>query len=155
MSSCEMCGVSSSKLKEMIVEGTLLSVCDKCGGFGNAINMNSVLRSRPGLGKGIPRKIFLEEQVDFVIESAGKLVKDAREKKGLKQSQFASMVGVKESVVHKIETSLMKPDIYTARKIEKILDIKIIEDYDDPEKSVPIDLTDENLTIGDLAKFKK
>lgn len=154
MAICEMCGVEA-RLYDVIVEGSMLSVCERCRGYGTAIDIepkkeSSLLRKRK-----VQRKIFIEEPVDFVIESAGRVVKESREKRGLTQVQLAGMAGVKESVVHKIETSLMKPDLATAKKLERILDVKIIEDYKDPENKVQFNLDDENVTIGDLIKFKK
>ena len=65
------------------------------------------------------------------------------------------MVGLKESLIHKLETSLMKPDLATAKKIERILDIKIVEGYGDPDSATQLNLNDEDLTVGDLIKFKK
>ncbi|MBT3865852.1 TIGR00270 family protein [Candidatus Woesearchaeota archaeon] len=155
MADCEMCGVGSSKLSDAIIEGTLMKVCKKCGGFGDVIGVEprSIRYEKPI--QKVPRQIFVEDSVLFVIEGAGKIVKDAREKRDLKQSQFASMIGIKESMIHKIETSMMKPDLSTAKKIEKILDVKIVDGYDDPEKGVELNLNDGDLTVGDLIKFKK
>ena len=151
---CELCGLDS-KLSDEVIEGTLMKGCKKCGGYGDVISIET---KNYGSGKSIqkvPRKIFVEDSVNFVIEGAGKLVKDARENKGLKQAQFASMVGLKESLIHKLETSLMKPDLATAKKIERILDIKIVEGYGDPDSATQLNLNDEDLTVGDLIKFKK
>jgi len=49
----------------------------------------------------------------------------------------------------------MKPDLATAKKIERILDIKIVEGYGDPDSATQLNLNDEDLTVGDLIKFKK
>ena len=155
MTDCEMCGIDSVKLADAIIEGTLLKVCGKCGGYGDVISVEpQEVRSEKPIQK-VPRKIFVEDSVNFVIEGAGMIVKSAREGRGLKQSQFASMIGVKESMIHKIETSMMKPDLSIAKKIERILDVKIIEGYKDPEKGVQLNLNDGDLTVGDLIKFKK
>lgn len=155
MTDCEMCGMGTNKLSDAIIEGTLMKVCKKCGGFGDVIDVEpKSIRSEKPIQK-VPRQIFVEDSVLFVIEGAGKIVKDAREKKDLKQSQFAKMIGVKESMIHKIETSMMKPDLSTAKKIERILDVKVVEGYEDPEKGVQLNLNDGDLTVGDLIKFKK
>ena len=65
------------------------------------------------------------------------------------------LVGLKESLIHKLETSLMKPDLATAKKIERILDTKIVEGYGDPDSATQLNLNDEDLTVGDLINFKK
>jgi len=154
MAICEMCGVEG-RLFDVIVEGSVLSVCERCKGYGAAIDIEPKKEASLVSKRKVKRKIFVEEPVDFVIESAGRVVKDARERRELTQAQLAGMVGVKESVIHKVETSLMKPDLATAKKLERILDVKIIEDYKDPESKVQFNLDDENITIGDLIRFKK
>jgi len=150
-----MCGLEVAKLNSVVVDGSLLEVCGKCSSYGNSIEIKEPeVRNYAGTPKA-QTKIFVEENVNFVMESAGNIIKSVREEKQLKQKDFAKMIGVKVSVLHKIETCLIKPEISLAKKIEKILDIKIIESYTDDEKSVPVNLTDEELTVGDLIKFKK
>ncbi len=155
MSNCDMCGLEVAKLNSVVVDGTFLDVCAKCSSYGNFVEIKEPLTRNYGGTPKAQTKIFIEENINFVMESAGNLIKSVREKKELNQKDFAKMIGVKVSVLHKIETCLIKPDIKLARKIEKILDIKIIENYTDDEKSVPVNLTDEELTVGDLIKFKK
>jgi putative transcription factor len=154
MGTCEMCG-TEAKLQEAIVEGSMLKVCNRCSSFGTAVEVKKEVAGVRGGGKRVPRKIYVEEPVDFVMEGAGRIIKESREEKELTQGQFAGMVGIKESMVHKIETSLQKPDLPTAKKIERILDIKLIEGYKDSENKVQFNLDDKDLTIGDLLKFKK
>ena len=155
MSNCDMCGLEVVKLNSVVVDGSFLDVCAKCSSYGNAVEIKEPeIRKYAGTTKA-QTKIFVEENVNFVMESAGNIIKSIREEKKLKQKDFAKMIGVKVSVLHKIETSLIKPEIKLARKIEKILDINLIESYTDDEKSVPVNLTDEELTVGDLIKFKK
>ena len=148
-----MCGIESFRLNEVVVEGTLLSVCERCKEYGNSVQIDKPVFNN-SLTK-VPRKIFIEENTPFVIEAAGRLIRTARENSGLKHAQLAAMVGLKESSIQKIETSIIKPEIDVARKIERILNIKIIETYDDSEKSKHLNLDDDNLTVGDLIKLKK
>jgi putative transcription factor len=154
MGTCEMCGIEA-KLQDVIIEGSMLDVCERCKGFGTSVEVKKEVLGMSVVGKSVPRKIYVEEAVDFVMEVAGKIIKETREEKGLTQSQLAGMVGIKESMVHKIETSIQKPDLSTAKKLERILDIKLIEDYKDSESKVKFNLEDKDLTIGDLLKFKK
>ena len=147
--------MNSPKLDSVVVEGTLLNVCEKCKGYGNSVEIKKPSLGEDVLRQKVPRKIYVEDKVKFVIEGAGSIIKSVRDKRELTQRQFAKMIGIKESMIHKIETSMMKPEISVANKIEKILDVKIVEDYEDSEKSIPFNLEDGNLTVGDLVKFKK
>jgi putative transcription factor len=154
VSNCDMCGISTDRLSDVVVEGTMLNVCDKCKGYGNSVGVEKPKNSELDESR-VPRKIYVEESVVFVVEGAGKIIKESRENMGLKQEQLAKMVGLKESMIHKIETSLIKPELSTAKKFERILGISIIEAYSDSSKGVPFNLDDGNLTVGDLIKFKK
>jgi len=152
MSNCDMCGISTERLSDVVVEGTMLKVCERCKSYGDVVGVE---KPRNLEVSKIPRKIYVEEPVVFVIEGAGRIIKEARENNGLKQQQLAKMVGLKESMIHKIETSMIKPELNVAKKLEKILGIHIIEGYSDTSKGVQFNLNDENLTVGDLIKFKK
>jgi len=147
-----MCGISTERLSDVVVEGTMLKVCERCKSYGDVVGVE---KPRNLEVSKIPRKIYVEEPVVFVIEGAGRIIKEARENNGLKQQQLAKMVGLKESMIHKIETSMIKPELNVAKKLEKILGIHIIEGYSDTSKGVQFNLNDENLTVGDLIKFKK
>ena len=144
-----MCGAESD-LVSAVVEGSMLKVCKRCSCFGNVIEVSKSLEVVK-----TPRSIVVEEPVNFVVEGAGNIVKGAREERGLKQSQLGKMVGEKESVVHKIENGMMKPTLVTAGKFERILDVKLIEGYQEPDKKNVFSLGDKRLTIGDLIKLKK
>jgi putative transcription factor len=150
-----MCGLKFVKLNSAVVDGSFLDVCNKCSSYGNTIKIKEPkFKKYVGTSK-VQTKIFVEENVNFVMEGAGKIIKSVREGKKLNQKDFAKMIGTKVSVLHKIETCFIKPEISLAKKIEKILDIRIIESYNDDEKSISLNLTDEELTVGDLIKFKK
>jgi len=144
-----MCG-TEEELVNAVVEGSMLDVCKRCSAFGNVIEVK-----KPIDVPRVKRKIVIEEPVSFVIESCGKLIKEVREKRGLKQADLGKMVGEKESIVQKIEGGSMKPTLTTAKKFERILDIKIIDEYREPSKANVFDLGEKNLTIGDLIKLKK
>ncbi len=155
MNDCEMCGVATGRLDPVIVEGSLLQLCQRCKTFGNSVVLEQSNVTSYSERPRIPRKIYVEESVSFVIEGAGLLIKQAREKRNVHQKDFAKMAGLKASMIHKIEANLMKPDLRTAQKIERILDIHIVENYEDSDARIPFNLHDGDLTVGDLVKFKK
>ena len=72
----------------------------------------------------------------------------------LKQKELAEKIAEKESIIHQLESGHMKPTISLARKLEKALNIKLIEIYKVQEKK-QVDLSDPTLTIGDLLKLDK
>ena len=102
MDNCNMCGVEA-ELVDVIVEGTMLSVCRRCASFGDAVKVerSEVIRK--------PRKIVVEEEAEFIVEGCSGLVKEGRERMDWKQEELARRIGERESVVAKIEGGHMKP----------------------------------------------
>ncbi len=146
---CELCG-KDRELFTAIVEGTQLHVCAGCGRFGKVLS-----RTQPStLRKSAPVKqepVMIEQTVGDYAQR----IRAARERHGMTQEEFAKRIMVKESLVHKMETSQFEPPLDLARKLEKLLRITLVEIREEStvqttkEKSPPA-----GLTIGDILKFK-
>ncbi|MCF8884168.1 MAG: helix-turn-helix domain-containing protein [Nitrososphaerota archaeon] len=65
------------------------------------------------------------EDIEYV-EDFGRLIRDAREKMGLTQEELANQLNERVTIIKKIEAGEFKPSIELARRIEKLLKIKII-----------------------------
>lgn len=150
---CEMCG-SEERLFKTDIEGTLLNVCKACSKFGKIISA-----VKEPIEEKREKKIEMietepeEEIIEMVVSNFQEKIRKAREKLGLNQEDFAKKIKEKESIVHKLETGEFKPSIDTAKKLEKVLHIKLIEEYKEEGKTTNIKT--EELTIGDLIKIKK
>ena len=144
MPNCEICG-HFGNLKKAIVENTMLNVCDNCLKFGKVILIKEDKKENKVVKK-------IEEPLQIIVPNYNKLIKEAREKIGLKQSELALKLNEKESIIHKLETGNLKPPIALARKLEKFLNIKLIEIYEESYEA--LNLKDNALTIGDLLKLK-
>ena len=147
MGTCEMCG-TEGELVDAIVEGTMLSVCRKCSRHGRVVTVE-----KPVITEQRPKKIVIEEVSRYVIDNYAILVKKARERRDWKQEDLAHQINEKESVIHKIESGHMKPDMNLAQKLEKTLGIVLIVQYEEPKEKM-VNLKDDALTIGDLVKLK-
>ena len=148
LKACELCG-KHAVLAEAVIEGTFLSVCKNCLNFGTA-----VVVPHKEITKGVPRKIIVDQEIEIVTSKYALLIKDAREKLGLKQEELAQRISERESVMHRLESGMLKPTLDLARKLENSLGIKLIEKYRE-EKSKVLDLSDSSLTIGDILKTKR
>lgn len=126
---CEMCGKESKTepLLKTMIEGTTLVVCKACAKFGQVVH---VVRSAV---KTVERKQIVkptaptQEEIETIVEDAGERVRKAREKKDLRQVDLGRMLAEKESIIQKIETGSFTPNIALARKLEKALNIVLIE----------------------------
>ena len=150
MSSCELCG-KEGELINAVIEGSMVSVCENCSKFGRVISIkkpNTYYENRPD------KKIRIKqpEIIERVVDDYAKLIKQARESSNLKQKITAKMIGIKESHLHKIESSHIKPSIQLAKKFQSLFKIKLIEIYKESEQTREINLNKTTLTIGDLIK---
>jgi len=149
---CEMCGKETEDLYNAIIEGTNLKVCERCAKHGKIIK-----KIKPFV---LPKKIKRIAQpkepemeiVEAVVDDYAKKIRDARSKSGMTQKEFAKKINEKESLLHKIETGAFKPSLPTAKKLQKILRIKLVEEREEEEIEMPKEKKGGALTIGDILK---
>lgn len=152
MAFCEMCG-KEALLSRTKVEDTELLVCDSCSSFGE-VTQRHVEELKEELLKQKPKKFVENEVIEIIVGGYNKKIKDSRTWMGLTQKEFAQKLSEKESVLNKIESGHMMPTLDLAKKIEKLCNIKLIEEYKENEERVKINFKDQALTIGDLLKSK-
>lgn len=154
---CDLCGKETDELFEVFIEGSKLHVCKDCAKYGRVIRKVSIGReeNKP-VGSFRRRKPKDEEKIYYFADNFGKVVELARLKKGLRQKDLAKILGIKESLLHSIETSSIEPSILLAKKIERILSVNILrEDSSIEVKGDGEDKSSSSLTLGDFVKIKK
>ncbi|MEN2974065.1 MAG: helix-turn-helix domain-containing protein [Candidatus Caldarchaeales archaeon] len=65
------------------------------------------------------------EEFEYV-EDFGRLIREARERMGLTQEEFAKQLNEKVTIIKKIEAGEFNPSIELSKKIERLLKIKIL-----------------------------
>lgn len=151
---CEMCG-SKGQLYRAIVEDAELNICKKCTGFGKVLSVikpETVKQNKrsEGIKKTLPDKGLMQ----VIVEDYSNKVKEAREKLGLKQEELANRINEKASVIHKIETGIFEPNVDLARKLERFLKIKLVEQHEETPGKGSASSSDA-MTIGDIISLKK
>ena len=146
---CDVCGKNTSTFR-VNIENAILSVCENCSKFG--INPTEIPKLIEPKQKEI-KQPFIEE-IEIITQDFSQKIKEAREKLNLRQVELANKISEKESIIHKLESSQFPPSIELAKKLERFLNIKLIEIYK-PETEKQIDFKDDSLTIGDLIKVKE
>jgi putative transcription factor len=156
---CEMCGAKDQLFKTEI-EGTEMNLCKNCSKFGKVI---SAVKIPPKPKKSAQRKE--EEKIEIVqrtpqeiteelVENYSELISRKRQKLDLKQKELAIKMAEKESIIQKVEAGQFKPGIQLARKFERALGIKLIEEHvEDHKQSYRV--KSEKMTIGDFMYIKK
>tara|TARA_Y100000310_G_scaffold212686_1_gene213557 strand:+ start:186 stop:647 length:462 start_codon:yes stop_codon:yes gene_type:complete len=150
---CEICG-KTGNLFRTVIEDAELKVCEICSSLGKVLGKVPVMYPSKERTTSTITTQNQPEEVELLVENFNDLIKNSRESQGMTQKEFAKKINEKESIVHKIETGSIKPSIQIARKLEKTLNIKLIEKYQEEYKSTETK-EPEDLTIGDLIKIKK
>lgn len=142
---CDLCG-KEGNLVRASVEGTELSVCVPCGKHGKILK-RPITRHRP-------QQVKKPEVIETVVDNYAQLIRHAREKKGMTQKAFANALNEKESIIQKMESGGFRPSIRLARKLERMLNITLVEAQEEQSSAAP-QKSSGPLTIGDLIKLKR
>ena len=160
---CDMCS-SPESVYRIELEGSMLNVCEQCSSYGRVVAR--LKKEEPVKKKVKKKKGMLEhmdikpkkqtETVQLIASDYARLIKNKREKLGLMQKELAKKIAEKESVIHKLESGRMKPGIPLARKLEKFLKIRVIEEVelDDSGISAKKKGLSEGITLGDMINIK-
>jgi len=126
--SCDICG--RKDVRAIIrIEGAKMLACGSCVRSGTVIHWltdddadgPAVVEARPKAPLGETREI---------IEGYGRRIKTARDKTRLPIAVIAERIREKESYLDAIENERIMPSFAVARKLEKELKIKLIEEVD-------------------------
>ena len=154
---CEVCGKPIFKTPVVVeIEGTKMRTCATCSKFGTVvIQPGKQTGQRPPVlrfkKRTAPREIVVPEpKEDYNV-----IIKSAREKRGLTREELGKKINEKISVITRLESKKMRPDIKLAKKLERALKIKILDDQKaDDTIDAPHTITN-GMTIGDMIKTKK
>lgn len=167
---CEMCGETVRGTPKLVrVEGAELQVCSKCEKYGTEVQQvrrtdlkvparGSATKPASTAG-GAPAQIWHKRDMfDFmggeVVDDYAVRIRNARMEKGLTQKDLAMQMKEKEHLIKKIENAELIPEDNVRKKLEKVLEIRLIDAPPEAEveKKVPGNITP---TLGDLTIIRK
>jgi len=154
---CDMCGKETSILYKTEVEGVIMHLCKQCSRYGRVISRIGQTQKEKKQDQAPKERIPLEmvEEIEIIVPNYGEIVKRAREKKGWKQEELAKRIAEKESLIHKIESNKQQPSIQVARKLERVLGIKLVERVVEKHNVIKDEKKKEDLTLGDIVEIKR
>lgn len=158
---CEVCGRKIwGKPVSVVIEGTEMKTCPQCARFGREEKTWSRLpRRQPGTPVKVVKKKYpyggKREPLLEVVEDYSSIIRRAREAKKLTQEELGKKINEKVSVIARLEAGRMKPSVEIARKLERALDIKILEEVEEEVEYSSSGKVSGELTIGDIIKIKK
>ncbi len=164
---CEMCGETIRGTPKLVrVEGAELQVCMKCEKFGTEVqqvrrkDLARPTASAPRQGQSPPAIPAERRKRDLFDYMEGQIVDDyavrirkARMEKGLTTKDLAMQIKEREHLIKKIENSELMPEEGVRKKLEKVLEIRLIDaPVTEAERKVQGKLTP---TLGDLTIIRK
>jgi putative transcription factor len=181
MVQCEMCGTETGQPKTVKIEGAELDVCAECAEFGTEVRQQSSsststkysTSSSSGSGSGSSgsssqsssgssggggsqrRRRDMFDQMDEVAQDYDTRIRQARESRGLSQEDLAKKLNEKASLIRKLERGDVLPSDGVQRKLEKELDISLVEGAaSDEETEWSSGSSSGGTTLGDVVKRK-
>ncbi|WP_119814564.1 multiprotein bridging factor aMBF1 [Halalkaliarchaeum desulfuricum] len=176
MPQCEMCGAEKSSLTTTKVEGAELELCDSCSEFGTEVRTESTSSSgskysttsssgtssggsgggssgASGSGGSSSRRRDMFDEMDELAADYDTRIRNARESTGMSQEDLAKKLNEKASLIRKLERGDILPSDDVQKKLERELDISLLEgeDVEDSEWSSDSSGT---MTLGDVVKRK-
>lgn len=156
MEYCDICGAPIEGRPYVVkLDNAVLHVCEKCASIYGA-NLVEEREQQP-VARRItqPRRPAARREAQYeVVEDYAGVIKTARESMGLTREALASYMGVKESVLRRIESGQLMPDVQLARKLEKALGVKLLVPAQRAEEQAGGGARRKELTLGDIAEVR-
>ncbi len=132
---CELCGAKAKgPLKMVRIEGAELSVCGQCEKYGTEVQQPTrpAAAKRPGVPMTAPqstrrRRDVFDMMVGEIVEDYGERIRQARVAKGWTTKELALAVKERELLIKRIEKGDLIPEDEVRVKLEKALDIRLID----------------------------
>ncbi|HEX5185859.1 MAG TPA: multiprotein-bridging factor 1 family protein [Nitrososphaeraceae archaeon] len=152
---CELCGNSIQIPKNVIIDGSIFNVCLSCSKRGKPYepkqSSKKPVSGKPGSipvpqqkgASSIPQKkatpVIKKKPIKFppktiqIIDEKilrpdfGRIIREARMKKGITQENVAHQLSEKITLYKKIETGGIKPNEILSKKLERVLGIQLYE----------------------------
>ncbi len=167
-----MCGAEQASLTTTKVEGAELELCSSCTDFGTEVREeqsssagskystssssgtpSSSSSSGSGGSGGSRRRRDMFDDMEEIATDYDDRIRNARESKGLSQEELADDLNEKASLIRKLERGDTLPTDEIQRKLERALDVSLVEGED-----VDADWESNDagtMTLGDVVKRKE
>ncbi len=155
---CDLCGKPA--VKEALVEGARVSVCERCARFGKEIRLQRPVFASPSHARVAPIAEY------SLADGYGRAISAAREKHGLTREQLAKKLFISEHELERIEGEKLAPREQVARKLELELKIKLVSEIAASESTMATESSLEKmrdhhvsrgkeLTLADIVSIKR
>ena len=160
---CEICGkpVPENNPIRAKIEGSVMVVCKECSKLGTvqkAPPKPKYVKQNKGKKPANTRKRNYsrnDEPSEELIEDFSFEVRKAREAKDWSREDLGRKINERVSVITRIETGKMTPHTKLTKKLEKALNIKLLEKVDNVDLNQFINSSSGERTLGNIMKIKR
>lgn len=155
---CEICGrpIEGEPIP-VEVDKAVLYVCRSCAAqYGKRATQQqpqAVAQKKPAPRPkpAAPRPPPLEVEL---VENFGAVIRRARENLGLSREALAAMLGVKETVLRRIEAGQLQPDLALAKRLERALGVRLLVEAAEEGVAKSGGKVERGLTLGEVAEIR-
>jgi len=125
---CEICGKYPAQFV-VVVEGATLRLCGGCARSGKIIERIGGRTKTEDTYRSTHTRAYKKQvkMSEEIVEDYASRIRKKRQELRIPVSVVAERIKEKESYLHGIENNSIKPSLNTARKLEKLLEIEIVE----------------------------
>ncbi|MBR3141279.1 MAG: TIGR00270 family protein [Methanobrevibacter sp.] len=160
---CEICGKELPEHNPIRakIEGSVMVVCKECSKLGKIQKTPPKPKFRKQEKNKRPsttrNKTYSrnDEPSEELIDNFSNEIRNARESKNWSREDLGKKINERVSVITRIESGKMTPDIKLTKKLEKTLDIKLLEKIDNVDLNQFISNSSGERTLGNVMKIKK
>ena len=156
---CEICGKPISENPNRTkIDGSVMAVCDECAKFGRiqkAPPKPKFQKKSKNAKNKKTKKPRREEPEEELIENYNEIVRRKRESNNWTREQLGKKINEKVSVINRIESGKMVPDTKLIKKLEKTLDIELLEKYNTDDLRQYVGKSESGLKLGSIVKIKR
>ena len=160
---CEICGkeIPEHNPIRAKIEGSVMVVCKECSRLGKVQKAPPKPKFRKQEKNKRPtttrNKAYSrnEEPTEELIEDFDLAVRKARESKDWSREELGKRINERVSVITRIETGKMTPDTKLTKKLEKALNINLLEKVNNIDLNQFISNSSGERTLGNVMKIKR
>ena len=160
---CEICGkpVPEHNPIRAKIEGSVMVVCKECSKLGTIqktpLKPKFRKQNKSKKQNNSKNKVYSrnDEPSEELIEDFELEIRKARESKGWSREDLGKKINERVSVITRIETGKMTPDIKLTKKFEKALNIKLLEKVNNVDLNQFVNTQTGERTLGNIMKIKR
>ena len=153
---CELCG-RVCECRPAVVDGAKMMLCPGCMRHGKGIK--PVEETPSGSRQPILERIKRPKEKDVykdmnkeLVSNWNTIIKNAREKKKLSREELGFKIGERTVTISKIENGELRPSDKMVKKLEKELDINLLEEVSSTPSYSTGSHSSGRMTLGDFIR---